>query len=164
MPSMTDGHALITHPVIAPARGAGCLSLASPRTRLELVVYLGHAGGTQPDGVRPLRGSAVETHRVFWSPRHRSSSDCPDALEVERAPRDENSVLRDIDQIDEGLAVNFSGAHVPSMPSGTCKDPDVVDRWVGSACGCSPDCPMAQEFEPLRRSRASMTVGQTSIL
>jgi hypothetical protein len=121
-------------------------------------------------GVRnPTVSSRCEDQpsRLIESSAHRGigpAATAPDALEVERAPRDENPVVRDIDQMDEGLAVNFSGAHVPSMPSGTCTDPEVVDRWAGSVCGCSPDCPKAQEFEPLRRSRASMTVGQTSIL
>jgi hypothetical protein len=32
----------------------------------------------------------------------------------------------------------------------------------GRGCSC-PDGRMAQDFEPVRRSRASMTVGQTSI-
>ena len=39
------------------------------------------------------------------------------ALEVERAPGDEGPVAREIDEVDEGLAVNLGGAHAPSMPA-----------------------------------------------
>ena len=35
-----------------------------------------------------------------------------------------------------------------------------LERWTRLQL---PDGPMAQDFEPVRRSRASMTVGQTSI-
>jgi len=35
-----------------------------------------------------------------------------------------------------------------------------LERWMRLHL---PDGPMAQDFEPVRRSRASMTVGQTSI-
>jgi hypothetical protein len=38
------------------------------------------------------------------------------ALEVERAPRDKGSIACEIHKVDEGLAVNLGGAHVPSMP------------------------------------------------
>jgi hypothetical protein len=38
------------------------------------------------------------------------------ALEIERAPRDENSVPREIDQMEERLTVDLRGAHRPSMP------------------------------------------------
>jgi hypothetical protein len=38
------------------------------------------------------------------------------ALEIERAPRNEGSVPPEIDEMDEGLAVNLGGAHLLSMP------------------------------------------------
>jgi hypothetical protein len=38
-------------------------------------------------------------------------------FEVERTPRNEGSVVREIDEVDEGLAVNLGGAHGLSMPA-----------------------------------------------
>jgi len=43
-------------------------------------------------------------------------------LEVERTPRNKGSIVREIDEVDEGLAVNLGGAHLPSMSSRSVRE------------------------------------------
>ena len=50
-------------------------------------------------------------------------------LEIERAPRDEGSVVREIDEVDERLAVNLDAAHWPSMPEGRAQAIRSMPRW-----------------------------------
>jgi hypothetical protein len=77
------------------------------------------------------------------------------ALEVERAPRDQGSVAREIDEVDKGLAVNLGGAHVPSMPSRSV--PETMESYTGEPA----ERPIQRGGDALERARGELNRSPT---